>query len=151
MQREDNSSGEDRRRPAYGPGDEEFVDILHVQQRIFGTRRHSNQPQQTYQSSSGYLYNVQPTTSTGASSTNESDWFTRWFNNAAGASSPLLSGEKTIPFFQHFFYFNFFYNYDLRYFPTVVVLIVLKKYFRLRLYQVIFFASYGHKENLPQD
>lgn len=117
MQREDNSSGEDRRRPAYGHNDEEFVDILHVQQRIFGTRRHhQNHPQSSYQSSTGYLYNVQPSTSTNNATGNESaDWFTRWFNNTAGSSSTFLTGKFFSPFalfcifsfFVFFFYFFF--------------------------------------------
>lgn len=142
MQREDNSaSGEDHRRrpsafggggghhlhhgghhyplvPGHGNGgdeDDEFVDILHVQQRIFGSRRHLQpagqlQPQSTglsvsatataYQASSGYLYNVPSAgilAGSGATATvtsaAESDWFTRWFNNTATTGQPLLSGK----------------------------------------------------------
>lgn len=99
-----------------GDEDDEFVDILHVQQRIFGSRRHLQQagqlqPQATglsvsatataYQASTGYLYNVPSAGilagSSGPSATisggAESDWFTRWFNNAATTGQTLLPGK----------------------------------------------------------
>lgn len=107
-----------------GDEDDEFVDILHVQQRIFGNRRHLQQtgqpqPQTTglsvsatataYQTSTGYLYNVPSAGilagSSGVSATitggtgSESDWFTRWFNNAATTGQTLLPGEYLLPFY----------------------------------------------------
>lgn len=88
MQREDSPPGDDKRRPAYGPSEAEYLDLLQVQNRLLANRRHQSHQQPVYQST-GYLYNVQPTPSTSTGSANESDWFTRWFNNTAGTTAPV--------------------------------------------------------------
>ncbi|XP_065212537.1 E3 SUMO-protein ligase EGR2-like isoform X2 [Planococcus citri] len=89
MQRDDSPAGDDRRRPAYGPNEAEYLDLLQVQNRLLANRRHQSHQQSSYQASAaGYLYNVQSTPSTSAGPANESDWFTRWFNNTSATSVP---------------------------------------------------------------
>lgn len=89
MQRDDSPAGDDRRRPAYGPNEAEYLDLLQVQNRLLANRRHQSHQQPSYQSSAaGYLYNVPSTPSTSAGPANESDWFTRWFNNTSATSVP---------------------------------------------------------------
>lgn len=124
MQREDNPSGEDKRRPSYGHNDDEFVDISSlVQQRIFGSRagRHHGQlSAPLHQQSNAVLYQHPiggssyaaassqygalqlpgSNAGTGTVAPNEPDWFTKWFNNTAtGPSTSLLPGKRIFRFY----------------------------------------------------